>query len=151
MTQKYSAGTLTNQYMQPMSDLEKQYPGVVFVYMTGHVDIWDDAANKAACQAIRDYCRTHGKVLYDFNDIERYDPDGVYYPYVNNNCDVYSGPGGAVADNWAPPGRRRIPWARTGTSVSRRTASRSTPIKRPTRPGLSGACWPPRLIKDAGE
>ena len=65
-----------------MSQLETDYPNVKFVYMTGHVDIWDDVDNKAANQMIRNYCNANGKILYDFADIERYDPDGYYFEYV---------------------------------------------------------------------
>ena len=101
MGDKYAAGTLASEYLQPMAALEQSYPRVAFVYMTGHVDIWDDADNKAACQAIRTWCASGDRVLYDFNDIERYDPDGVYYPYVSDDCGVYDSAGGAQIGNWA--------------------------------------------------
>jgi len=98
---KYSAGTLDSEYLTPMAQLETIYPGVKFVYMTGHVDIWDDADNKAANQMIRDFCTANDKILYDFADIERYNPDGTYFEYVNDSCDYYDGPGGALLGNWA--------------------------------------------------
>lgn len=101
MGDKYAGGTLTNQYLAPMAALEAEYPDVVFVYMTGHVDIWDDADNKAACAAIRNWCSTGNRVLYDFNDIEHWDPDGTYFEFVNDDCAVYSGAGGASSGNWA--------------------------------------------------
>jgi hypothetical protein len=98
---KYSAGTLESEYLTPMALLEADYPHVAFVYMTGHVDIWDDAANKTANQMIRDYCIANDKILYDFEDIERYDPDGIYFEFVHDNCDYYDGPGGNFLGNWA--------------------------------------------------
>jgi hypothetical protein len=101
MTGKFTAGILANEYLAPMSMLETSYPDVVFVYMTGHVDIWSDADQKAACKAIRDYCIDNNKVLYDFADIEHYDPDGVYYEFVDDNCGVYTGPGTGLHGNWA--------------------------------------------------
>jgi len=101
MPGKYSNGTLTNEYLVPMSLLEDSYPNVVFVYMTGHVDIWDDADQKAACQVIRDYCAANNKVLYDFPDIEHYDPDGNFYEFVEDDCDYYSGAGTGKLGNWA--------------------------------------------------
>ena len=101
MGDKYSSGTLTNEYLQPMADLEAAYPDVIFVYMTGHVDIWDDADNKAACEVIRDWCSFGNRVLYDFNDIEHYDPDGNYYEWVNDSCDLYAYAGGSITGNWA--------------------------------------------------
>jgi len=85
-----------------MSQLEQQYPDVHFVYMTGHVDHADDANNKAANQTIRNYCNANGKILYDFADIESYDPDGVYYEFPHDNCDYYSSAADASPDgNWA--------------------------------------------------
>lgn len=101
MSGKYAAGTLSNEYLQPMAELEARYPRVVFVHMTGHVDIWDDANNKAACRVIRDWCAHGNRVLFDFNAIEHYDPDGTYYEFVNDDCAVYAGAGGAEVGNWA--------------------------------------------------
>jgi hypothetical protein len=98
---KYAGNRLLTEYLEPMSQLETDYPHVTFVYMTGHVDHGDDANNKAANQVIRDYCRARGKVLYDFADIESHDPDGVYYPFPNDNCDYYAGRTGARLGNWA--------------------------------------------------
>jgi hypothetical protein len=84
-----------------MNQLETEYPGVTFVYMTGHVDHWDDANNKAANQMVRNYCNSNSKVLYDFADIESYDPDGTYYEFPNDNCDYYSSASGSLLGNWA--------------------------------------------------
>ena len=101
MDDKYAAGTLTNEYLEPMAALERHFPRVAFVYMTGHVDIWDDENNKAACEAIRAWCATNDRILYDFNDVEHHDPDGTYYEFVNDDCGVYDGPGGTQTGNWA--------------------------------------------------
>lgn len=101
MDDKYAAGTLTNEYLRPMATFERDYPHVAFVYMTGHVDIWDDADNKAACQVIRDWCSVSNRILYDFNDVEHHDPDGTYFEFVNDDCAVYAGAGGAAIGNWA--------------------------------------------------
>ena len=100
---KYSAGTLDSEYLTPMAQLEADYPNVTFVYMTGHVDIYDDADNKAANEMIRDFCNANKKVLYDFADIECYDPDGTHYEYVHDNCNYYDAPlpGGTQLGNWA--------------------------------------------------
>jgi len=98
---KYASGTLNSEYLTPMTTLETAYPDVTFIYMTGHVDHWDDTNNKAANQAVRDYCAANGKVLYDFADIESYDPDGVYYEFPHDNCDYYASLGGPKLGNWA--------------------------------------------------
>jgi len=100
---KYSSGVLWEEYLGPMTQLEEDYPNVAFIYMTGHVDITDDANNKAANDSIRSYCQNNDKWLFDFADFDRHDPDGTYYEFVNDNCDCYSGPlpGGIVMGNWA--------------------------------------------------
>jgi len=98
---KYKAGKLFTEYIDPMVQLEKDYPDVTFVYMTGHVDHWDDINNKAANKAIRDFCITNKKVLFDFADIESYDPDGKYLQFPNDNCDYYESVNGKLLGNWA--------------------------------------------------
>lgn len=67
-------------YLALMTDLETEYPQVMFVYMTGHLDGTGLAGNlHRRNEQIRVYCRSNGKILYDFADIETYDPDGTYY------------------------------------------------------------------------
>ena len=78
-----------NTYLNTMNQLELDYPDVQFVYMTGHRDIWSDEVLKRNNQQIRDYCVEHDKILFDFADIESYDPDGNYYEFANDNCDYY--------------------------------------------------------------
>jgi hypothetical protein len=41
------------------------------------------AANDAC---VRQYAREHGKALYDFADIESWDPDGNYYADTDDIC-----------------------------------------------------------------
>ena len=90
-----------NIYLDAMNQLEIDYPDVQFVYMTGHSDIWSDATVKASNQQIRDYCIANGKILYDFYDIERYDPDGTFFEFTNDDCGYYDGAGGNLLGNWA--------------------------------------------------
>lgn len=98
--EKYANGTLSNEYLLPMTQLETDYPDVYFVYMTGHVDHYDDANNKAANQLVRNYCMANDKILFDFADIECYDPDGTFYEYPHDNCNYYSSDG-TLLGNWA--------------------------------------------------
>jgi hypothetical protein len=100
VTSKYIAGTLTSEYLAPMAQLEADYPGIRFIYMTGHLDHSADASNKAANQAIRDYCTANNKILYDFADIESYDPDKTYFQYAGDDCSYYSSTG-TLLGNWA--------------------------------------------------
>jgi len=73
-----------------MNQLEIDYPGVTFIYMTGHLDGTGLTGNlHIRNEQIRDYCIANGKVLYDFADIETYDPDGTYFgdKLPDDNCD----------------------------------------------------------------
>ena len=98
---KYAAGTLGSEYLIPMAQLEIDYHEVTFIYMTGHVDHWDDANNKAANQMVRDFCITNNTILYDFAAIESYDPDGTFFEFPHDNCDYYESVSGPLLGNWA--------------------------------------------------
>ena len=79
-----------DRYLELMDRLEADYPDRVFVYMTGHLD--GTGANGTLHrnnERIRAYCRKHGKVLFDFADIESYTPDGrsVLDKQARDNCD----------------------------------------------------------------
>jgi hypothetical protein len=77
-----------NTYLNAMNQLETDYPDVVFVYMTGHLDGTGPNENLyARNNQIREYCSTNGKVLFDFADIESYDPDGTYYGWGSDWCE----------------------------------------------------------------
>jgi hypothetical protein len=93
-----------NTYLNLMSGLEEDYPDVYFVYMTGHLDGTGLEGNlHIRNEQIRDYCSEHNKMLYDFADIEMYDPDGTYYgdKIPNDNCDYDSDGDGTRDANWA--------------------------------------------------
>lgn len=99
---KYDNGTLDSEYLTPMTQLELDYPGIVFVYMTGQVNHDKDASEKAGNQMIRDYCINNNKVLYDFAHIESYDPDGTFFEFAHDNCDYYeSASSDSILGNWA--------------------------------------------------
>ncbi|MCK5074813.1 MAG: hypothetical protein KAR38_00490, partial [Calditrichia bacterium] len=95
---------MIDEYLDPMSQLELAYPQVAFVYMTGHLDGTGEEGNlHQRNEQIRTYCQINGKVLYDFSDIESYDPDGNYYLSLraNDNCDYDSDGDGSRDANWA--------------------------------------------------
>jgi hypothetical protein len=53
---------------------------VVFVFMTGHAEGEPQSGFiYQANQQIRAHCQTYDQALFDFANIESYDPDGVYY------------------------------------------------------------------------
>ncbi len=101
VTSKYVSGTLMSEYINPMVQLEKDYPGIKFVYMTGHLNFSEHAQTKAANKFIRDFCINNNKILYDFADIESYDPDGIYYEFANDDCSYYESEKGKLIGNWA--------------------------------------------------
>lgn len=86
-----------NAYLDAMDQLEQDYPDITFVYMTGHLDgTGIDGDLNVYNNQIRDYCIAHNKVLFDFADIESYDPDGNYFldQGADDGCNYDSG-------NWA--------------------------------------------------
>jgi len=91
-------------YLALMSGLEESYPGVMFVYMTGHLDGTGLEGNlHLRNEQIRRFCRENDRILYDFADIESYDPDGNYFgdKIPNDNCDYDSDGDGRRDANWA--------------------------------------------------
>jgi hypothetical protein len=67
-----------NTYLSQMNQLEADYPNVKFVYMTGHLDGGGADGNlNQRNEQIRAYARANNKILYDFADIESFDPDGI--------------------------------------------------------------------------
>ena len=75
-------------YLSLMSQLESDYPDVIFTYMTGHTDGSGASGNlRVRNQQIRSYCSEHGKWLFDFEDVESWDLSGTYYPDVSDACE----------------------------------------------------------------
>lgn len=86
-----------NTYLGLMTALDDDFPDVTFVYMTGHLDgSGVDGNLNQRNEQIRNYCIANGKVLFDFADIESYDPDGSYFldRDADDNCRYDGG-------NWA--------------------------------------------------
>jgi len=95
---------MIDTYLAPMTQLEVAYPGITFIYMTGHADGFGESGNlHLRNQQIRDYCVQNDKVLFDFYDIELYNPDGNYFgdKLVNDECDYDSDNNGSRDANWA--------------------------------------------------
>ena len=94
-------------YLRLMSELEAEFPEVRFVYMTGHL-VGSGAGGdlNARNEEIRSFCRANGKVLFDFADVESFDPDGqvdFMRKYATDGCDYdRNGDGNPWGDgNWA--------------------------------------------------
>jgi hypothetical protein len=101
---------MIDTYLQPMTQLEKDFPDVTFVYMTGHADGSGETGNlHLRNQQIRQYCIDNNKVLFDFYDIECYNPDGTYFgdKNVSDNC-AYTG--GNWAQEWQNSHTENTDW-----------------------------------------
>lgn len=101
-------------YLNGMSSLELEYPEVVFVYMTGHAVGTGESGNlHQRDKQIRDYCKANNKWLFDFCDIECYDPDGTYFgdKRVSDACNYdYDNDGTTEGGEAGPSGGDRN-WA----------------------------------------
>jgi len=117
-----------NTYLNLMSTLETDYKSVKFVYMTGHLDGSGLTGNlHLRNEQIRNYCKANKKTLFDFADIESYNPDLVYFggKRPNDNCDYDSDGNGTLDANWA------IQWQNShiqGTDWYNCSAAHSQPL-----------------------
>jgi hypothetical protein len=81
----YYSLSQTQTYLDTMSSMEANYPNQKFIYMTAYTEN-GDSQTVANNQLIRNYAIANNKILYDFEDIGKYDPDGVYYPNADRGC-----------------------------------------------------------------
>lgn len=89
-------------YLSLMTALEADYPGVRFIYMTGHLNGTGETGNvNVRNNQIRDYCRTNNKALFDFADIESFDPDGLVNYMALGATDECNYTLNGVSRNWA--------------------------------------------------
>ncbi len=78
--QTHNSEAETQKYLDTMAELERKNPDVTFVYMTGNAQAWrghhsyksdKDGYNRyLRNEQIREYCKQHDKVLFDFADID---------------------------------------------------------------------------------
>ncbi|ACL17701.1 hypothetical protein Mpal_2422 [Methanosphaerula palustris E1-9c] len=111
-----------DMYLSLMDSFEVDYHQVVFVSMTGHLDGTGLSGNLNQWNnQIRAYCRAHDKVLFDFADIESYDPDGNEYLSrgADNGCNYDN-----WQHNWARAGRTNMMKGWTGVSAVQRKPDR---------------------------
>ena len=95
---KYAAGRLFSEYLTPMSELEEGLSRY-------HVRLYDRPRGPRRRQRqqgrpTRSFATIVGptnKVLYDFADIESFDPDGTYHPFPHDSCEYYSALNGQSA------------------------------------------------------
>ena len=77
---------------------------VQFVYITGHANGGgeNDSSDSRNMQ-IRNYCDSHDCILFDFADLENFDPDNNYFldKLLQDDLDYDSDSNGCVDANWA--------------------------------------------------
>ena len=91
------------RYVTNMEILVVEYPNIDFVFMTGHAqgqgeDMSVDSVHYNN-ELIRQYCLNSNRVLFDFADIEAYDPDGSYF-WDQAMYDNLNYTGGNWAQEW---------------------------------------------------
>ena len=90
-------------YLDLMTQLENDYPDVTFIYMTGHLNgSGEEGQLNQRNNQVRAHCLEQGKnrILFDFADIETYDPDDNYFLDLGANDVCYYWVDG-VRHNWA--------------------------------------------------
>ena len=95
----YYSDSQIQVYIDTMSQLESSYPDVNFVYYTGHTDgLVPGSALWRHNDMVRQHVQDSAGLLFDFADIESYDPAGTFYPTATDAC--------AWCDDWcaAHPG-----------------------------------------------
>ncbi len=113
-------------YLNLMEGLINDYPNVHFVFMTGHLTgTGSDGRLNLANEHIRNHCRTNNRILFDFADIESYDPDGlVNYMELSADDECYydSDGNGSKESNWALDWQdshiQNVDWWASGASHS---------------------------------
>ncbi len=104
--QSSNSEATTRRYLDTMADFEDEFPEMRFILMTGHTDGSYETGNlNLRNQQVRDFATSNGMVLFDFADIESYNPDGVGFLELGCEDDAdYDG--GNWASEWctANPG-----------------------------------------------
>jgi hypothetical protein len=73
------------EYLDTMDGFESEYPAMRFILMTGHTDGGSSTLTRNNNMVV-DYATDNQKVVFDFADIESWDPAGNYYPTTTDAC-----------------------------------------------------------------
>jgi len=83
----YYSNAQVQFYIDKLNKLDSKYPDMRFIYYTGHTDgsppgskLWRHN------NMVRNYVKTYKKVLFDFADIESYEPDGKFHSKATDSC-----------------------------------------------------------------
>ncbi len=84
----YYSDAQVQQYLGALAQMDAEYPDVRFIYYTGHTDgtapgsdLWRNN------DTVREYVQQNGGILFDFADIESYDPAGGFHPNGSDACE----------------------------------------------------------------
>jgi hypothetical protein len=111
------------QYLDNMEILVGEYPSVQFVFMTGHAECEGETIDEYSIhynnELIRQHCADNDRVLFDFADIEGFDPDGFYFWDLDMCENLDYGESGNWGTEWlaANPGSE-LDQLTTGNGVS---------------------------------
>ena len=83
--QSSNSTATVQQYLDTMSVFDSSYPSMRFILMTGHTD-GGGATLQQNNDHVRQYATDNAKLLFDFADIESWDPDGTNYPNTDDSC-----------------------------------------------------------------
>ncbi len=101
-----------NEYLTTLDDFEKEFPKMRFIYFTAPTDGFPAySLLRQNNDQIREYCKKNNKILFDFADIESWDPDGNFYPqnYACSWCEEWCQKHPADCVNLPPFGDAGIP------------------------------------------
>lgn len=90
-------------YLDTMEKMITDYPKIIFIFTTGHAQGQGEDLTRNNVHYNNELIRTHiasnNRILFDFADIESYDPDGNYYWNLSmqENLDYT---GGNWAEDW---------------------------------------------------
>ncbi|HEY3451645.1 MAG TPA: hypothetical protein VGK67_35125 [Myxococcales bacterium] len=97
------SGHDAQRYVDNLEKLVKEFPAVTFVFMTGHAEGQGEDLTAGSVHAnnqlIRKHCADHERVLFDFADLEAYDPSGAYF-WDRAMYDNLTYDGGNWAQQW---------------------------------------------------
>jgi len=83
------APSMVQRYLDTLNAFEAEFPGLRFIYMTGHAiyrDRWSGDALQRNNEMVRKYVKANKKVLFDFYDIDTHDPAGKEYSNATDAC-----------------------------------------------------------------
>jgi hypothetical protein len=88
----YYSDAQVEQYLNALTGLQNQTPGVRWIYYTGHTDGTPPGSDLwRHNDQVRQYVQQNGLILFDFADIESHDPAGVFYPTASDACEWCAG------------------------------------------------------------